>query len=95
MRAAALAALGHQTAAFDAFREALAKTAKRDPELLATVRYDRAQAYEQAGQKARARADYERLYAAAPDYRDVRDRLAALCRTRVTARSVSGVHRPP
>jgi tetratricopeptide (TPR) repeat protein len=78
MRAAALSALGHQTAAFDAFKEALAKNAKRDPQLLATVRYDRAQAYEKAGQKARAKADYERLYAADPGYRDVRDRLAAL-----------------
>jgi tetratricopeptide (TPR) repeat protein len=78
MRAAALSALGHQTAALDAFKDALAKTAKRDPELLATVRYDRAQALEQAGQKARAKADYERLYAADPDYRDVRDRLAVL-----------------
>jgi tetratricopeptide (TPR) repeat protein len=78
MRGAALTALGHQTAAFDAFKQALAKTAKRDPALLATVRYDRAQAYEQAGQKARARADYERLYASDPNYRDVRDRLAAL-----------------
>jgi tetratricopeptide (TPR) repeat protein len=78
MRGAALSALGHHTAAFDAFKDALAKTAKRDPELLATVRYDRAQAYEQAGQKARAKADYERLYAMNPSYRDVRDRLAAL-----------------
>lgn len=78
MRAAALSALGHQTAALDAFKEALAKTAKRDPELLATVRYDRAQAYERAGQKARAKADYERLYANDPSYRDVRERLVAL-----------------
>lgn len=77
LRAAALSALGHQTAAFDAFREALAKTANRDPSLLATVRYDRALAYEQAGQKGRARADLERLYAADPSYRDVRSRLAA------------------
>jgi tetratricopeptide (TPR) repeat protein len=76
MRAAALVALGLQTAAFDAFKEALAKTAKRDPDLLATVRYDRALAYEQAGQKAKARADLERLYASDPTYRDVRDRLA-------------------
>ena len=78
MRAAALSALDHQTAAMDAFKEALAKTAKRDPELLATVRYDRAMAYEQAGQKARAKADYERLYAVDPGYRDVRERLAGL-----------------
>jgi tetratricopeptide (TPR) repeat protein len=76
LRAAALNALGHQTAAFDAFKEALAKTAKRDPELLATVRYDRALAYEQAGQRAKARADFERLYANDPDYRDVRQHLA-------------------
>jgi tetratricopeptide (TPR) repeat protein len=76
LRAAALSALGHQTAAFDAFKEALGKTAKRDPELLATVRYDRALAHEQAGQRAKARADYERLYASDPDYRDVRQRLA-------------------
>lgn len=77
MRAAAPYALRHQTAAFDSFKEALAKTAKRDPELLATVRYDRALAFEQAGQKARARADFERLYAADPAYRDVRERLAS------------------
>jgi tetratricopeptide (TPR) repeat protein len=78
MRAAALTALGHITAAFDAFREALAKTAQRDPDLLATVRYDRALSYEMTGQKAKAKADYERLYAANPGYRDVRQRLAAL-----------------
>ena len=77
MRAAALHALGHETAAFDSFKEALAKTAKRDPGLLATVRYDRALAYEAAGQKARARADFERLYAVDPGFRDVRERLAA------------------
>jgi hypothetical protein len=46
--------------------------------LLATVRYDRAQAYEQVGQKARAKVDYERLFEADPNYRDVRERLAAL-----------------
>jgi len=78
MRAAALTALGHITASFDAFREALAKTAQRDPDLLATVRYDRALSYEMTGHKAKAKADYERLYAANPGYRDVRDRLAGL-----------------
>jgi tetratricopeptide (TPR) repeat protein len=78
MRAAALSALGHQTAALVSFRDALAKTANRDAGLLATVRYDRALALEQAGEKAKARADYERLYANEPGYRDVRERLAAL-----------------
>ncbi len=78
MRAAALSALGHQTAAFDSFKDALAKTANRDEGLLATVRYDRALAFEQAGQKAKAKSEFERLYANEPGYRDVRERLAAL-----------------
>jgi tetratricopeptide (TPR) repeat protein len=78
MRAAALTALGHLTAALDSYREALAKTSNRDPVLLATIRYDRALTNEQTGRKAKARADFERLYAADPTYRDVRERLAAL-----------------
>ena len=78
LRGAALYALGHQTAALDTFRDALAKTANRDPGLLMDVRYDRAFAFEAAGQKAKARADFERLYAADPSYRDVRDRLASM-----------------
>jgi tetratricopeptide (TPR) repeat protein len=76
LRATALGGLGHSTASLDSFKEALAKTAKRDPELLAAVRYERALAYEKAGQNARARADFERLYAANPSFRDVRERLA-------------------
>lgn len=60
-------------------------TAKRDPELLATVGYDRALAYEQAGQKARGRADFERLYANDPGYQDVRERLRAAARFRAPA----------
>ena len=78
LRALALIALGHRTAANESFKEALSKTAKRDPVLLSSIRYDRAVAYEQAGQKAKARADYERLYAVDPDYEDVRERLADL-----------------
>ena len=67
---------GSPLAAIDAFRAALAKTANRSTALLMDVRYDRALAYEAIGQKAKARADFERLYAADPSYRDVRDRLA-------------------
>jgi tetratricopeptide (TPR) repeat protein len=76
MRAASLTALGHHTAALDTFRDALAKTAKRDPELLKAIRYDRALSFAALGQKAKARADFERLYAADPDYLDVRKQLA-------------------
>jgi tetratricopeptide (TPR) repeat protein len=78
LRAAALVSLGHNTAAMDSFRDALAKTANRDPGLLNAVRYDRALAFEQAGQQAKAKADLERIYAADPKFSDVRDRLAAM-----------------
>ncbi len=78
MRAAALFAQGHHAAAFDSFKEALAKTANRDPALLAAIRYDRASAYLADGQKAKAKADYERVYASDPTYLDVQERLAAL-----------------
>jgi tetratricopeptide (TPR) repeat protein len=78
MRAAALTDLGHMDGALASFGEALAKTAKRDPDLLKVVRYDRAFAYEKAGQPKKARADLERLFAADPSYLDVRDRLAGL-----------------
>ena len=76
LRGAAFLGQGHPAAAIDAFRSALAKTANRSTALLMDVRYDRALAYEAIGQKAKARADFERLYAADPSYRDVRDRLA-------------------
>ncbi|HJP89039.1 MAG TPA: DUF4236 domain-containing protein [Candidatus Limnocylindrales bacterium] len=78
MRAAALTALGHQTAAFEAFKDALSKTAKRDGALLNAIRYDRALAYETSGQRARAKADFERIFAVDSSYQDVRERLAAL-----------------
>jgi tetratricopeptide (TPR) repeat protein len=78
LRAAAMFALGHEAGAFEAFKEALAKIAGRDPELLKAVRYDRALAFERAGQKAKAKADLERIYAVDPSYEDVRDRLTAV-----------------
>ena len=78
MKAAALSALGHGTAAVDTFKEALAKTANRDESLLHAVRYDRALTFEQLGERAKAKADLERLYAADPHYQDVAERLAAL-----------------
>ena len=81
LKGGALFALGHQTAALDAFREALAKTANRNPELLKAVRYDRALAYEADGQKSRARQDLERLFGVDPDYEDVRERLASISQT--------------
>jgi tetratricopeptide (TPR) repeat protein len=77
LRAASLFGLGHQVGAFDTFKAALAKTAGRDPELLKLVRYDRAVAYDVAGEKKKARADLEKLYAADHAYRDVAELLAS------------------
>lgn len=78
LRGAALMALGHTTAALDAFKEAIAKTSGRDPHLLNTVRFDRALAYEQVGQRAKAKADFERVYAAEPQFPDIKEHLVAL-----------------
>jgi tetratricopeptide (TPR) repeat protein len=78
LRARAFLALGLQTAAQEAFRAALARSAGRDPGLLCGVRYERALALEESGQRARARADYERIYAIDPDFEDVRERIASL-----------------
>jgi tetratricopeptide (TPR) repeat protein len=75
MRGAALFALGMETGAIDAFRDALAKPS-RDKELLKAVRYDRGVAYEAVGQPGRARQDFEKVYAVDPAYMDVKDRLA-------------------
>jgi predicted Zn-dependent protease len=55
--------------------ETLRRIADRPAELLHALRYERAVAYEAAGQPKRARADLERLYAEAPDYEDVARRL--------------------
>ncbi len=78
LRAAALVQLGHMDGALDAFRQALAKTSNRDPDLLKVVRYDRALAYEAAGQPRKARIDLEKIMATDPSYLDVRERLQSL-----------------
>jgi lipoprotein NlpI len=39
------------------------------------IRYDRAVLYDQVGRKAQARREFERLYAADPNYEDVAERL--------------------
>ena len=39
------------------------------------IRYDHAVLYEQVGRKAQARREFERLYAADPNYEDVAERL--------------------
>jgi tetratricopeptide (TPR) repeat protein len=75
-QAQALSEQGLQEAALEALRDAL-RARKRDPELLLEARYRRARLYLAGGKRSRARKDLERIYAADPDYRDVRDLLNA------------------
>ena len=76
LRAKALLELDDRVAGFETYRLALARQAGRSPELLKTIRYDRALAYEQTGQSTKARADFERVFALDPTYEDVKARLA-------------------
>jgi tetratricopeptide (TPR) repeat protein len=76
LKAKALLRAGMATAGVSDLTACLKKTSGRDPELLREIRYDRAMAYEELGQKAKARAEWEKLYAEAPSYRDVKERVA-------------------
>ncbi len=75
--AGALSNVGRDDAALLVYKEAL-KSAKRDSELLWWARYRRAQTQLRLGSKARARADFARIYAENPHYSDVAQQLAAL-----------------
>ena len=74
-RATALRGLDLPDAAVALLSETLRRTADRPVELLHALRYERALAYDAAGQPKRARLDLERLYAEAPGYEDVAARL--------------------
>ena len=74
-RARALAALGMSDAAIDVFTLANRRRKDRPEGLLHQIRYDRAVLYDQVGRKAQARREFERLYAADPNYEDVAERL--------------------
>ncbi len=74
-KARALRTLALPTAARDVLTSALRKKKDRDEDLLKAIRYERAGVYEDLGQKARARREYEKLYAENPSYEDVSERL--------------------
>jgi len=74
-KAKALRYLGLATAARDTLTAALRRKKGRPGELLRAIRYERALVYEDLGQKSRARAEFEKLYAEAPDFEDVAERL--------------------
>lgn len=78
LRAKALANQGLTDPAAQLLTVCLKKTAKRDPELLKEIRYNRAEAYELLGERRKAKSDWSKLVAEDPFYRDARDRLAAV-----------------
>ncbi|WP_439570119.1 DUF4236 domain-containing protein [Roseovarius mucosus] len=70
-RGRALAALGMPDAAIDVFTLANRRRKNRPEGLLHQIRYERAMLYDQVGQRARARSEFERIYAADPGFEDV------------------------
>jgi len=74
-KARALRTLGLNTAAREVLTAALRKKRGRGEELRRALRYERACLYHDLGQHRRARSEFEKLYAEAPDYEDVAARL--------------------
>ena len=74
-KAKALRTLGLLDAARDTLTYALRRKKDRPAELLRDIRYERACVYEQSGRTSRARSEFEKLYADAPEYEDVAERL--------------------
>jgi len=74
-KARALRALGLLATARETLSVALRRTQGRPRELIWALRYERALVYEAQGEARRARAELEKLYADAPDFADVAERL--------------------
>jgi len=79
-RARALRKLGLVTAARDVLTKALRRKKDRPQALLHALRFERALCYEALGQHARARADYERIYAEDPNNEEVAAKLGLSAR---------------
>lgn len=71
----ALRQLGVTTAARDTLTTALRRKKDRSDELLRYIRYERALTYADLGQQARARSEFEKLYAESPSFEDVATKL--------------------
>ncbi|MFQ5491156.1 MAG: DUF4236 domain-containing protein [Phycisphaerae bacterium] len=74
-KARALRALKLTSAAQATLTKAMRRKKNRPADLLRELRYERATLYEDEGQAKRARADLERIYAEAPGFADVAERL--------------------
>jgi tetratricopeptide (TPR) repeat protein len=67
---------GIHEAAVTVFTKALRRKKDRGPMLLNEARYWRAISYQEQGKNQRANTEFQKLYAEAPDFRDVAERLA-------------------
>jgi len=74
-KAKALRRLNLKEAARDVLTKAVQRKKDRSDDLLRALRYECALVYEEMGQHKRARSELEKLYAEAPDYGDVAERL--------------------
>ncbi|MCA1635667.1 MAG: DUF4236 domain-containing protein [Acidobacteria bacterium] len=73
--ARAMQAKGLHEAAVEVFTNALRKKKNRSPSLLREAAYWRAVSYSELGRKTQAGREFQKLYAEAPDFRDVARRL--------------------
>ena len=67
--------LSMNDAAKDILTASLRRKKDRSPDLLLTLRYERAVTYEALGQAKRSRTDFERIYTEDPDFENVKERL--------------------
>lgn len=74
-KARALSVLGLDEAAVTTLTTAWRRKKDRPAELLRQIRYDRALAYGRIGRRSRARQELQAIYAEAPDFEDVAQRL--------------------
>ncbi|MCS6924493.1 MAG: DUF4236 domain-containing protein [Candidatus Binatia bacterium] len=74
-KAKALRACGLRDAALALLVQLRTRKKDRSDELLRAIRYEQALLYDESGEERRARAEFEKLYAEAPDYEDVAQRL--------------------
>ncbi len=72
-KAMALQQLGMTTAARDTLTQALRRKKDRPANLLLSLMYQRAKVYEELGEKAKARKEFEKIYAQNPEFEDVRE----------------------
>ena len=78
LRAAAMYRMQLADAAIKQLSLLLRKKTDRPDSLLRQIRYLRARLFEQLNQKAKAKKDYEMVYAEDPSFRDVRSRIGLL-----------------